>query len=163
MAHTQKNIKITFLAVLLIKLFFCIGNKFSKKVDLNRGKNATYRFIEPILEEYDYCKKMIKKYLNKNLTMSTEEEKRFQLTNNCWICDKLLVDVEDDKVRDHCHIRGKHRGAAQWSCNINLELTKKIPIIFHNLRGYDSHLIIKEISKSKCNTTWVRKIYGFHN
>ena len=26
-------------------------------------------------------------------------------------------------------------------------MTKKIPVIFHNLRDYDSHLIIKEISK----------------
>ena len=41
----------------------------------------------------------------------------------------------------------KYRGAAHWSCNLNLRWTKKIPVIFHNLRGYDSHLIIKEISK----------------
>ena len=26
-------------------------------------------------------------------------------------------------------------------------MSKRIPVIFHNLRGYDSHLIIKEISK----------------
>ena len=32
--------------------------------------------------------------------MPAEEEERFQLTNSCWICDKLF-DVEDDKVRDH--------------------------------------------------------------
>ena len=76
--------------------------------------------------------------------MSAEEE-RFQLRNSCWICDKLF-DVGDDKVRDHCHITGKYRHAAHWSCNINLKLSKKIPVIFHNLRGYDSHLM-KEISK----------------
>ena len=75
--------------------------------------------------------------------MSTEEEERFQFSNNCWICDKLF-DVGDDKVRDHCHITGKYKGAAHWSCNINL---KKPPVIFYNLRGYDSHLIIKEIGR----------------
>ena len=40
-----------------------------------------------------------------------------------------------------------YRGSAHWSCNINFNLTKKVPVIFHNLRGYDSHLIIKEIGK----------------
>ena len=78
--------------------------------------------------------------------MPAEEEERFQLTNKCWICDKLF-DVGDDKVRDHCYITGKCRGAAHWSCNINLKLTKNIPVKFHNLRGYDSHLIIKELSR----------------
>ena len=50
-------------------------------------------------------------------------------------------------MRDHCHITVKYRGVAHWSCNINLKLTKKIPVIFHNLRGYGSHLIIKEMNK----------------
>ena len=68
------------------------------------------------------------------------------MSNSCWICDKLF-DVGDDKVRDHCHITGKHRDAAHWSRNINLKSTKKIPVIFHNLRTYDSNLMIKEISK----------------
>ena len=79
--------------------------------------------IEPIYNEYDYCKKMIKKHLNNNLFMSAEEEERFQLSNNCWICDKLF-DFRDENVRDHCHITGKCRGSAHWSCNINLKLTK---------------------------------------
>ena len=77
--------------------------------------------------------------------MSAEEEERFHLSNSCWICDKLF-DVGDDKVRDHCHITGKYRGTAHWSCNINLTLTKKIPVISDNLKGFDSHLIIKEVS-----------------
>ena len=39
----------------------CIDNKFSKKFLLQRGKNAVYRFIEAILNKYDYCKKNDKK------------------------------------------------------------------------------------------------------
>ena len=50
-------------------------------------------------------------------------------------------------VRHHCHKTGKYRGAAHWTCNINLKLSRKVPVIFHNLRGYDSHLIIEEIGK----------------
>ena len=75
---------------------------------------------------------MIKRNFNKNLIISAEEEERFQLSSSCLICNKLF-DVGDDKVRDYCHITGKYRGAAHWSCSINLELSKKIPVIFHNL------------------------------
>ena len=86
----------------------------------------------------------MKKLFNKNLIMTDEEEEQFQLRNTCWISEKL---IEDKKVRDHCHITGKVRSAAHWSCNINLQLTKKVPIIFHNLWGYDSHLIFCELKK----------------
>ena len=78
--------------------------------------------------------------------MPAEEEEKFQLSNICWICDKLFN--AGDKKRDHCYIARKYRGAAHFSCNANLKLSKKITVIFHNLRGYDSHLIIKEVSKS---------------
>ena len=122
----------------------CIDNKFSKRFVLYRRKNAASRFIEAILNEYDYCKKMINKHFNKSLIISAVEEERFQLSNSCWICDKLF---EDDKAKDYCHITGKYRGAAHWSCNINLKLSKKISVIFYDLKGFDSHLIIKEIGK----------------
>ena len=78
--------------------------------------------------------------------MSAEENERFELTNICWICSKLLEN-SDNKVRGHCHIRGKDRGAAHWSCNINLKITKKVPVIFHNSKRYGSHLIFKELSR----------------
>ena len=54
--------------------------------------------------------------------MIEKEEKNFRSINTCWICGKL---VEDEKVRGHCHIVGKYRGAAHRSCNVNLKLTKK--------------------------------------
>ena len=85
------------------------------------------------------------KHFNKNLIMS-EEEEQLQSSNTCWICEKLIYN-DDEKVRDHCHITRKYRGTGHWSCNINLQLTKKVPVIFHNLRGYDSHLIFCELNK----------------
>ena len=39
----------------------------------------------------------------------------------------------------------KYRGAAYRHCNVYLKLTQKIPIIFHILKGHDSHFIIQEI------------------
>ena len=75
-----------------------------------------------------------------------EEEEQFQLSNTCQICKKR-IDDDDEKVRDNCHVAVKLRGTAHWSCNINLQLTKKVPVIFHNLRGYDSYLIFGELNK----------------
>ena len=87
----------------------------------------------------------MEKHFNKNLIMSEEEEHLFQQSNSCWICKKL-IDYDNEKVRDHCNVTGKFRGAAYWSCNINFQLTKKVPVTFHNLRGYDSHLIFCELN-----------------
>ena len=70
--------------------------------------------------------------------MSAEDEERFRQSNKCWIC-YIFFDVGDNKVRDHGHITGKYRGSAHWSCNINLKLTVKIPVIFHKLKGCDIH------------------------
>ena len=80
-----------------------------------RGENAAYQFIEVILKEFKYCKKLIKKHLNKNLIMTEKEEEQFQSSNTCWIWKKL-IDDDDEKIRDYCHVTGKFRGAAHWSC-----------------------------------------------
>ena len=58
-----------------------------------------------------------------------------------------FTDNDEENVRDLCHVTGKFRGVAHWDCNINFQLTKKFPVIFHNLRGYDSHLIFNELDK----------------
>ena len=58
-----------------------------------------------------------------------------------------LTDDGDEEVRDHCHITEKFKGTAHWSCNLNLQLTKKVPVIFHNLSGCVSHWIFCELKK----------------
>ena len=87
----------------------------------------------------------MKDQFNKSLIM-TEEEYLFQQNDKCWICKKI-IDNEGEKVRDHCHITGKVRSIAHWDCNMNFQVTKKIPVIFYNLKGYSSHLIFSELHK----------------
>ena len=86
----------------------CIDDNYSKSIVVFRGKNAAYKFIKAILKEHKYCKKIMEDQFNKNLIM-TEEEYLFQQSNNCWICKKI-IDNDDEKVRDHCHITGKFKG-----------------------------------------------------
>ncbi len=61
----------------------------------------------------------------------------------CYICHGDYIKTKY-KVRDHCHRTGKYRGAAHVRCNINYYNNKYLPIVFHNLRGYDSHIILKQ-------------------
>ena len=88
----------------------CVDDKFTKLIVIFRGENAAYEFIKAILKEYQYCKKVMNKHFSKNLIVS-EEEEEFQSRNMCWICEKL-IENDDEKVRDYCHITGKFRAPA---------------------------------------------------
>ena len=124
-----------------------------------RGENAANEFVKAILKEYKYCRKVMNKHFNKNFITSEEEEHSFQQSNSCWICKKV-IENDEEKVRGHCHVAGNFRGAAYWECNINFQLTKKVPVISHNLRGYDSHLIFNELDKFDVNISVIRNGLG---
>ena len=136
----------------------CLDDKVSNLVVLYRGKDAVNKYIKAIRKENGYCKKIIKKYFNKSLLMFAEDEKRFQSSNKCSICNRFFA-AEDNKVRDHDHVTEKYRSSAHWSCNINLKLTKNASVIFHNFKGYGSHWIVQESGKCEC----IRKIQGFYS
>ena len=81
------------------------------------------------------------------IPLTIDEEEQFNQDESCHVCSKPL---SVDRVRDHCHILGLYRGVAYNACNLNYRIdpTKwKLPVILHNLRGYDSHLIIKTLKK----------------
>ena len=131
------------------KLVCCYDDKYSKDICIYRGENAVYRFMEKMLEEVKYCKAVIKKHFNKPLVMTEDDEQRFKTMDGCHICGEKYVE-KDVRVRDHCHITGKFRGSAHQECNLKLRIKPediKIPVIFHNLRGYDSHFIMQQIGE----------------
>ena len=76
----------------------------------------------------------------------------FKKSTHCWICNGLLG---EDKVRDHRHFTGKFRGAAHGSCNLKFKKPKFTPVFFHNLSGYDSHLFVTKLGKSKGDITCI--------
>ena len=141
----QKNMKTIFLVVLLIKLFVLMIDLVNQLLYIE-AKMQLMNLLKQFLKNINIAKKIINKRFNKYLIMTEEEEDLFQKSNNCWVCKKFISN-DEDKVRDHCHITGKFRGAAHKTCNLNFKLTKKVPVIFHNLRGYDSHLIFNELDK----------------
>ena len=78
--------------------------------------------------------------------MSEQDENNYQNSQNWWICNQKII---KDKVRDHCHITGKFRGAGHKECDSKLKIPKKLPNVFHNFEGYDGHLIFREFNDFK--------------
>ena len=80
----------------------------------------------------------------KPMYLTREEEETFPDASHGHICQQSLDGRI--RVRDHCHLTGRFRGAAHEECNPNYQDLRTTPIIFHNLSGYDNQLIIKQIS-----------------
>ena len=111
-------------------------------------------FWKKILEEVRYCKSIIKYKFNKPLKMTNVDEEEFQKVDKCHICG-ISYNDKDIRVRDHCHITGLFRGSAHQDCNLSFKLTDKILVVFHNLRGYDSHFIMQQIGEIVKKHTYV--------
>ena len=98
------------------------------------------------LDKQKWTQQITKQYFNKRLIMKSEDEEIYNNSRMCWRCKQEL---NMNKVRDHCHVTGRFRDVAHNKCNINLRIPRKLPIIFHNLQGYDGHIIFKELNN--CN------------
>ena len=87
---------------------------------------------------------MYETFLRHCMTELTDALKReHRAAEKCHIC----LRSSDIKVRDHCHYTGLYRGAAHNNCNLKYRIPDYIPIVFHNLSGYDAHLFIKELGR----------------
>lgn len=99
-----------------------------------------------MIEEEERCVKILRKNFNNPSKPTPESEKDFADAKVCHICGGDEFSKKDYKVRDYCQITGDYRGASHLKCGLNFQLNKKIPVVFHNLRGYDGHIIMQNIS-----------------
>ena len=131
------------------------------------GHDAVDMFLDSLQDDLN---KFIMPLIEKDVKMiwNDEEKTRFQQATECHKCKKELDRNKDVVVHDHCHFTGKFRGAAHQDCNLAYKIDKstyKLPIVFHNLSGYDSHLIFQKIKRNhgKINSKQFRALYIFHS
>ena len=112
--------------------------------------NIPQLFIESLEKDIKEIYNRFK--IPKKMVMTRDDQIEYMNATHCHICEDILEETDDEnyrRVRDHCHLTGKFRGAAHSICNLKYRLPKFYPVIFHNLSGYDSHLFIKNLGKSE--------------
>ncbi len=101
------------------------------------------KFVEFLESELDAIHKILDTEIP--IKMTPRDEKDFRDVKKCYACGVKIGNDKEKKVRDHCHLTGKYRGASCNSCNLRMRVPKFIPVLFHNLEGYDSHLFVKSL------------------
>ena len=127
---------------------WCVCSKFAygeveNPLRLCRGENCVETFCDHIKQEahrlyHMFPEKPMDPLTNKQWT-------QYKRASKCHISLKPFNAKNPKVLRDHCHYTGKYRGPAHMNCNLMYRIPSYIPVVFHNLSGYDAHLFIKEL------------------
>ena len=127
---------------------WCVHNAFAYAdvhypLKMYRSKDCVERFVEYIQE----VKRLYATFPQQPMTELADALREHEAAEKCHIYLKEFNDPQNKKVRDHCHYTGLYQGGTHNNCNLKYRIPDHIPILFHNLSGYDSHLFIKELGK----------------
>ena len=128
---------------------WCVYSKFASGDVTNpctqyRGSDCIKKFCEHIISE---AKRLYSSFPEKPMAPLTKSQlKEYKRATKCHICFKPFTE-KNRRVRDHCHYSGLYLGAAHSSCNLQYKIPSYIPVVFHNLAGYDAHLFIRELAR----------------
>ncbi|XP_073235132.1 uncharacterized protein [Porites lutea] len=112
--------------------------KVRQGIDIKKEYKKKKKKKPKTFEEYfeEYVDELINKFTDEN---EEQQENYLEKGSGCGL-------LNGDKVRDHCHFTGKYRGAAHNKCNLRCRKPRVLPVIIHNLQGYDAHLFIKQLA-----------------
>ena len=136
------------------------------------GDGCVRKFLESLMKD---CRDLYYRYLHRNqpIRMTDEDLKNYEIATCCHICgEDDFASVEEvakweagkkkkgglhprSPVRDHDHLTGQYRGCAHSKCNLAYQVKNCFPVFFHNLKGFDSHFIVREIRSNDCEYTSV--------
>ena len=138
------------------------------------GEDMGKAFVDSLTENLKPVYEILKNPLP--MVMTEDDKTQYEGTENCYACKVKFNTIRINersgkkekvvKCRDHCHITGKYRGAACDKCNLRMRVPKFVPVLFHNLEGYDSHLFVKSLGLTKGDIRCIPKTdekYISHN
>jgi hypothetical protein len=109
------------------------------------GEDVTKKFVDMLEEEAHDIYNRFK--FKEPIKMFFKDTENYERATVCYACRKEFT-TKDGKVRDHCHYTGAYRCAAHSTCNLKMRKPRFIPVLFHNLEGYDAHLFIRNLGVS---------------
>ena len=112
----------------------------------HHGNDCTEWLLTELIRLETMCLEWL--FKEERMQFWANDRRNFEAATECYLCHKPFGDrTSERKVRDHDHLTGRYRGAAHSRCNINMRKTYKVPVFFHNFRGYDSHLVVQSLNK----------------
>ena len=139
--HTKKERHTDTKPTLAASIFLCTFDDSRNKYYEFRGDDCTTEMILKLKEIAKYCIEEMRR--NTKMYVSVEDETTHREATQCVLCNGDFT-KSNDKVRDHDHRTGQYRGACHNKCNIHYFQNRYLPICVNNLRGYDSHIILKQ-------------------
>ncbi len=128
-------------------------NKTVLKTASYEGEGMGKLFVDTLTEDLKPIYEILK--TPKPMIMFDFEKDQHEKSNQCYACgiefgttrvnEKTKKEEKVVKCKDHCHITGKYRGAACDKCNFRMKVPMFVPVLFHNLEGYDAHLFVKSL------------------
>ena len=110
--------------------------------------NAVSQLLDQLIEWEAKCIEYLETTLAMRYLTKAQRNRHLEATV-CCICrrtDRPFAGEHADwrKVHDHDHVTGYYIGATHDNCNRQRKVIYDVSVFFHNLRGYDGHLIVKE-------------------
>lgn len=128
----------------------CADSRYTKPTVIYRGSDASYKFIESLLEE----QKEIEQILNnvESMIITTADAAEIDNASFCCLCKRDFTPYDktySKVVRHHDHLTGKFIGMAHSKCNLKCRQDKCTRMIFHNLKKFDAHISCQSVGQFK--------------
>jgi hypothetical protein len=124
-------------------------HNLSSKPYIYRGEKAAEKFVTALYEIANNVEKLYDNIVPMK-PLNEDQQKVHKSSLKCYLCNGSFT-ADNVKVHDHCHLTGNYRGPACNKCNINYKLPRFIPVILHNLSGYDAHFIVPQLGRDNGN------------